>query len=170
MRQHLKAHKTLAFSLLEVMVGIGLAGGLVLLILLLSTTALRTDQKVGDKQIAAAVAESQLDLLSGAVAVKDSPARQQFWSSPDGTYTGSGSISKVRSNGTDYTLRYRVETITTPGGSTLNSGSGGNRLRQVTLLLSWWSDKDTPGEDSHSGYGDLFIRRTRILRESHVRF
>lgn len=158
------SQKAAAFSLLEVMVGIGLAGGLVLLIMLLSTTALRTDQKVGDKQIAAAVAESQLDLLGGAIAVKDSPARQQFWSGPDGPYTGPGVTSSVRSNGTDYTLEYRVETITDPSGTTLNSSGGGNRLRQVNLVLRWWSD-----QESRTGYGDLFIRRTRIFRESHVR-
>lgn len=147
---------------MEVMVGIGLAGALILLILLLGTSAVSTDAKASDRQIAAAVAESQLELLGRQVALDDNPARAAFWSAPDGEYLGPGVQTELTSNGTDFTLLYEVETLRTPTGSLV--GGSGNRLRQIKLTVTWWG-----GEKGRPGYGQLAVFRTRVLRESDVK-
>lgn len=147
---------------MEVMVGIGLAGALILLILLLGTSAIFTDAKASDRQIAAAVAESQLELLTRHVSMKDSAERTAFWSAPDGDYQGPGVQTTLTSNGTDFTLSFELETLRGPTGVQL--GSPGNRLRQVKLTVTWWS-----GEKGKPGYGQLRIFRTRVLRESDVK-
>lgn len=150
------------FTLIEVMVGIGLAGALVLLVLLLGTTAVSTDAKASDRQIAAAVAEGQLDLLSRQIAIKGSGPRGAFWSSPDGIYSGSPVTASVLSNGTEYQLKYDVSTPEGPTGGPV--GGFGNRLRQVQLTVTWWQ-----GEKGKTGYGQFSLQRTRVLRESYVR-
>ena len=144
------------------MVGIGLAGALVLMVLLLGTTALTTDAKASDRQIAAAVAESQLDLLSRQVTLKDSPERAAFWVAADGAYRGPGVLASLISNGTEYSLEYTVSTLRNPAGNL--AGGPDNRLRQVNLVVSWWQ-----GEKGHTGYGQFTVYRTRVLRESDVR-
>ena len=151
-----------AFTLIEVMVGIGLAGALILLILLLGTTAVSTDAKASDRQIAAAVAESQLELLGRQVAMKDSPARTAFWQAPDSEYKGPGVQTTLTSNGTNFTLAYTLETLRGPTGELI--GGPGNRMRQVKLTVAWWE-----GEMGRTGYGQFTVYRTRLLRESDVR-
>ena len=151
-----------AFTLIEVMVGIGLAGALILLMLLLGTTAVSTDAKASDRQIAAAVAESQLELLGRQVAMKDSTARAAFWRAPDAEYQGPGVQTSLTSNGTDFTLVYTLETLRGPTGEI--TGGPGNRMRQVKLTVAWWE-----GEKGRSGYGQFTVYRTRLLRESDVR-
>lgn len=159
---HHKRGSYRAMTLFEVVVGIGLAGTLVLMVLLLGTTALSTDAKASDRQIASAVAESQLDILARSVSLKDSPARIQFWGAQNGEYTGPPVAASVMSNGTQYGLSYHVETVRSPTGDLL--GGTSNRLRKVDLTVSWWEDgKGRPG------YGDLRVERTRVLRESDIR-
>ena len=159
---HRGAARKNGFTLVEVMIGIGLAGTLVLTMLLLATTALRGDSKASDRQIASAVAEAQLDLLSRRVASQDSAARLAFWQAPDGPYSGAGITPTLVSNGTEYRLAYEIEFLQDPGGNIL--GMGGNRLRQVRLTVAWWQ-----GEQGRPGYGQFTIARTRVFRESDVR-
>lgn len=140
----------------------GLAGALILLILLLGTTAVSTDAKASDRQIAAAVAESQLDVLARQVAMKDSPARVAFWQAPDSEYKGPGVQTSLTSNGTNFTLVYTLETLHGRTGEL--TGGSGNRMRQVKLTVAWWE-----GEKGRSGYGQFTVYRTRLLRESDVR-
>jgi hypothetical protein len=147
---------------MEVMVGIGLAGALVLMVLLLGTTALTTDAKASDRQIAAAVAESQLDLISRQVTMQNSPERAAFWVAPDGVYGGPGVMPSLTSNGTEYTLEYTLTTLRHPSGEL--AGGPDNRLRQLNLVVSWWQ-----GEKGRTGYGQFTVYRTRVLRESDVR-
>jgi hypothetical protein len=147
---------------MEVMVGIGMAGALLLLILLLGVTAVSTDAKASDRQIAAAVAESQLDVLGRQVAIEGSSARRAFWVAPDGPYRGPGAQANMVSNGTEYNLEYTLETLRTPTGDL--AGGPDNRLRLVRLLVTWWE-----GEKGRVGYGQFTIHRTRVLRESDVR-
>lgn len=148
-------------TLAEVMVGLGLAAGLALMVLLLSTSALSTDVKASERQIAAAVAESQLEQLAAEVAVEGSPARRSFWQAPDGAYSAPPVTSKLVTNGTEYRLRYRIAEVRTPTGSPL--GGPDNSLRQVHLEVTWWV-----GRQGTPGYGELKLQRTRVLRESHV--
>jgi type II secretory pathway pseudopilin PulG len=151
-----------AFTLLEVMLGIGLAGTLLLMVLLLASSALTSDSKASDRQIASAVAEAQLDLLARRVALAGSPARQAFWQAPDGEYSGAGVEPSVLSNGTAYTLSYRLEWLRDAGGQPL--GQAGNRMRQVLLRVEWWE-----GEAGRRGHGQFTVDRIRVLRESDVR-
>lgn len=151
-----------AFTLIEVMVGIGLAGALVLLVLLLGTTAVSTDAKASERQIAAAVAEGQLELLCRRAGLEGGPERTAFWGSGDGLYSGPGTRSEVTSNGTVYRLEYRLRTLQGPTGGAI--GGPANRLRQVQLKITWWQ-----GEQGKPGYGQFSLRRTRLLRESNVR-
>ncbi len=150
------------FTLIEVMVGIGMAGALVLMVLLLGTTAVSTDSKASEQQIAAAVAEGQLELLSRQVSMDKSSAREKFWTTGDGPYSGPAAQTQVSSNGTDYQLEYQLKTPQGPTGG--NIGSPGNRLRQVQLQVTWWQ-----GEKGKPGYGQFSLQRTRVLRESNVR-
>lgn len=147
---------------MEIVLGLGLVAVLLLTIVLMGTAALSGDTKASHSQIASAVAESQLDLLAAGVAVKDSPARQQFWSASDGPYTGAGSTAKLNSNGTDYDLKYTVNTVRENGGSPM--GGPGNLLKQVDLEVSWWD-----GEKGRPGYGRFFLKRTRLCRQTDVR-
>jgi type II secretory pathway pseudopilin PulG len=149
-------------TLLEVMVSIGLAGALVLMMLLLGTTAISTDAKASDRQIASAVAESQLDLLTREVSMRDSDAREAFWRAADGPYAGLPVQPSLVSNGTEYSLTYSLQMMRSPTGAP--AGGPSNRLRQVNLVVSWWS-----GEQGKAGYGQFTVQRTRVLRESNVR-
>lgn len=151
-------------SLLEVIIGIGLAGVLVLSILLLATTSVQTDQKVTDRHIAAALAESQLETLARRISVEASPARAAFWSAPDGPYSGLGAPTTLTSNGTEFTLAYEISTITQPAGNDLGSAVPENRLRRVALLVTWWQ-----GEQGRPGYGSLSVKRVSLVRESDIR-
>lgn len=142
------------------MVSIGLAGALVLMILLLATTALSSDAKASDRQIASALAEAQLDLLTGQVGLKDSPERAAFWQATDGPYAGAPGT--LTSNGTEFTLSYQLEFLRGPSGESV--GGAANRICQVRLSVAWWE-----GEKGRPGYGTFVIHRTRVLRESDVR-
>lgn len=157
----MRSQRLSAFTLVEVIVGIGLAGALVLLVLLVGATALRTDAKASDQQIAAAVAESQLDVLSRAIMVPGSSARISFWSAGEGSYSAPPVTASVFSNGTEYYLKYTLQNLPSKSGGTLSSV--GNRLRQVQLQVTWGN-----GEQGTPGFGQFSILRTRVLRESHV--
>lgn len=163
------ATKKLAFTLIEVIVSLGLAAALALLMLLLGTTALSTDAKVNNRQLAAAVVEAQLELLGANVAIRQDPknrdvpnlVREQFWMAADGAYSGPGTSPSIDSGGTSYSLSYHITTVTNTNPA-LNAS--GNRLRKVDLTASWWE-----GEKGRPGYGNLSITRSRVLRESDVR-
>lgn len=150
------------FSLLEVVLGLGLAAVLLLTVVLMGTAALSGDTKVGHSQIASSVAEAQLDLLGARIASKNSAARQQFWQAPDGPYSGPGVTSQLTSNGTDYTLSYRLRTVNETNGEPV--GGADNGLRQVDLEVAWWD-----GEKGKPGYGRLALARTRLFRQTDVR-
>lgn len=154
------SRRTVALSLVEVIIGLGLAGALVLLMLLLGTTAMRADAKASDRQIAAAVAETQLDLLTRQLMVVG-PQRAAFWAATGGPYSEPSLAQTVVSSGTEYQLAYSLEPIPSPPGAP--NGGLGNRLCQVQLRVSWWG-----GEKGKPGYGQFSIERTRLLRESHV--
>lgn len=151
-----------AFSLLEVVLGMGLAAVLLLTVILMGMTALSGDTKASHSQLASAVAESQLDLLGAGIAAEDSAARRDFWNAPEGRYAGGGTVSKLTSDGTDYELAYTVTIVKDNGGSPL--GVTGNQLRQVDLQVSWWE-----GEKGRPGYGRMSLARTRLFRETDVR-
>lgn len=161
--------KKLAFTLIEVIVSLGLAAALALLMLLLGTTALSTDAKVNNRQLAAAVVEAQLELLSANVALRQNPknsgqlnpVRQTFWAAADGAYSGPGTNASIESGGISYKLSYHITAVTNTNPA-LNAS--GNRLRKVDLTASWWE-----GEEGRPGYGNLTITRSRVLRESDVR-
>ncbi len=156
------AERSKGFSLIEVILGFGLASVLLLTVVLLGTSALSSDAKVSHTQVASAVAESQLDLLGANIAVNGSSARSDFWSASDGAYSGSGTSAITESNGVEYQCEYTLATVNDSGGQPL--GGAGNRLRQVNLKLSWWE-----GEKGRPGYGRSVLHRTRLFRQSHVR-
>lgn len=150
----------LAFTLAEVIVGIGLAGALVMLMLLLGTMALATDAQANSRQLASAYAEAKLATLSAQVSVRDSAERNSFIHASDGLYSGTGIANKESSNGVTYTLEYKIKTLPTSA----TSDPLGAKLRQVDLKVSWWE-----GEQGKPGYGRLSLERTRVIRESSTR-
>lgn len=147
---------------MEVMLGFGLAAVLLLTVVLLGTSALSSDSKVNQAQVASAVGESQLDLLGASIAVGNSPARTSFWNAADGQYSGPGVETTVENNGVEYRSVFTLTTVTGSDGQPL--GGPENRLRQVNLELSWWE-----GEKGKPGYGRSVLHRTRLFRQSNVR-
>lgn len=166
----LYTHRVRGFSLAEALIGIGLATVLILSIIAMTTAALTGDQKAEMRQVALAVANSELNRFSKAVAVKGNAARDAFWGAVDGapgqtlTYTGSGTRSPIKSNGTEFEILYQYQTVLEKGGTdTLGSEEPDNRVRKIDLKLSWWN-----GEEGKPGYGQLTLMTTRLLRESDI--
>lgn len=150
-----------AFSLAEILLGIGMAAVLLLTVLLLTTSALQSDQKVETRHVAAALAESQLESLGRTIASPGAAARDAFWSAPDGILGGLGLPSTMTSNGTEFSLQFTATTLLDSSGQPL--GGNGNRMRQVEAEVEWWN-----GEKGRPGYGQLKVRRTLVVRESDV--
>lgn len=148
-----------AFTLIEFILGLGLAAVLLLTIIMLGTAALSGDAKSSQSQVASALAENQLEILRSEVATPDPTAHAEFWNAPEGPYEGLGTQEKILSNNTEYTLEYTISIVRDSSGAPL--GMSGNQLRQVDLKVSWWE-----GEKGRPGYGQLFVTRTRLLRES----
>lgn len=140
-----------------------MAAVLILSIIALSTAALSGDQKAEMRQVALALADAELNRFAKEVSVANSAARNAFWASNDGAYTGSGTHSSLGANNTEFTLEYRFITLMAAG-DTLGSERPNNRLRKVDLAVSWWN-----GESGKPGYGQLSVKTTRLVRESDIR-
>ena len=165
----LSTKQVTGFSLAEALMGIGLAAVVILSIIAMTTAALGGDQKAEMRQIALAVADSEINRFTRAVAVKGNSARDAFWAAPDGaigatsTYAGSGTVRSIKSNGTDFECFYEYQTLY-DGSDTLGHEVPDNRVRKLNLQLTWWN-----GEEGKPGYGQLFLKTTRLIRESDIR-
>lgn len=155
------------FSLAEAIIGIGLATVLILSIIAVSTAALSGDQKAEMRQMALTLADSELNRFSKAVGVSGTAARNEFWGYTPlaGPYEGAGTRPTLKSGNTEFALTYRFETLqNATSGADLGEEQPNNRVRKVDLTVAWWN-----GEEGKPGYGQLFVRSTRLVRESDVR-
>jgi len=146
-----------------------MAAILILSIIAVTTAALSSDQKAEMRQIALAVATSELNRFAKQVALAGSSARSSFWTATDsGTpevYAGPGTIDTIKTSNTDFALTYYFQTVQNASGSgTLGDGQPENRLRKVDLIVQWWG-----GEQGKPGYGKLSVQATRLIRESDLR-
>ncbi|MFA7480322.1 MAG: hypothetical protein WC314_07440 [Vulcanimicrobiota bacterium] len=162
--------KRLGFSMVEAVIGIGLAAVLILSIIALSTAALSGDSKAEMTQVALSAADAELNRFARAVSVVGSSARSEFWSAPDSVseyqkYSGAGALSESTSNRTAFTYEYRYVSVGAAGGTALlGKEQPDNRLRKVDLTVGWWN-----GEEGKPGYGRLTLTATRLIRESDLR-
>ena len=152
------------FSLAEAVIGIGLAAMLILSIIGLTTASLRGDQVAEIRQLALARANAELNKLGQQVSVVGTPARVAFWNSPDGLYTGPGTIATAVSNKVEFNLSYRCRVLLKVDGTPVGAERPRNRIKKVDLIVSWWE-----GNQGTPGYGKLSVTASRLIRESDVR-
>jgi hypothetical protein len=153
------------FSLAEAVIGIGMATILILTIIALTTAALSGDQKAEMRQIALALADTELNRFAKVVGVVGSSTRSSFWAAPDGVYSGPGTRPVINTNKTKFDLVYGTSTLNDLSTSVpIGQEKDDNRLRKIDLTVTWWN-----GEQGKPGYGQLSVKSTRLVRESDLR-
>lgn len=146
-------HRKTGFSLVELVLALGLLAIVILALGLLSLTIIRSETESGDRTAAAAVADS---LLSQTVrlARKD----ENFWKqSSHSPYVESSTVV----GGQTYEYVVEAETITDASGTPLGGSLPHNVLKRMTIRLTWF---DTKSKD-RQGYGKLSYELTRIVIE-----
>ena len=143
-----------AFTLLELLVALGLVAVLGLTLIALDTASLRGNQKsillhdaenLSDSQLQKVIYQAQHDSPSG--------YKTAFWATEGILAPGQAT---VRLGATDFT--YAIYANTVPG-----VGAPGNRLKKVDIVMWWW----TPEADRvRQGYGRLTVRSTRLIGEA----
>lgn len=135
---------------------------IILSLVALTVSSIRSDEKAALIGPAGQVAESVLDRVIYN-AERDIPAgnRAAFWAA-SGTYlTG----QQIRLGGVDYTYSVFAETVSDPTGVPIGTASGepGNRLKKVDLQLNWFNTAGSAG--FRQGYGKMELQITRLVNE-----
>lgn len=149
------------FSLLEVVVSVGILAVGILTIIALFTQLLRASQKSSDSSLGVLAAESVLnktisDILNDTGVV----SRTDFWngnSPPDSPIEGS-----LKAGQTLMTYRITYQTLVDTAGDELGDDLPENRVKKVDIIL-WWGTDD-PSE-TRVGYGQLSTSASRIINE-----
>ncbi|MGE0492300.1 MAG: hypothetical protein AB7S38_24015 [Vulcanimicrobiota bacterium] len=160
---------TRGFTLLEVLLAIGLAAVVVLTLLALGAQSLRASQKSGDSDKALMVADNVLERVVAHVKADD-PAgcRDSFWNDA-GTAPWIppwDANTSVTVEGTEYRYTIFTSRVTNQlNGQVLGTGPAGsevpdNGLKKVDIVVEWWDEPN----GSHQGYGLLEVRLTRLVK------
>ncbi|MBI3925132.1 MAG: hypothetical protein HY319_06295 [Armatimonadetes bacterium] len=152
------------FTLIELLLAVLLLTLIILMLVGLTTSALRSEEKAARLGRASDVAES---LLARTVydVQWDLPAgtRSSFWSAAGGTaWLGPTTVTL---GGVEYDYTVYADTVADTVGTPLGTVSGepGNRVKKVDLVLTWWDSGESGGQ--RQGYGRLELQATRLVNE-----
>lgn len=155
-----------AFSFTELLLAVGLLSIVVLTLVALTISTLRSNQKAALLGPATQVAETMLNQRLYQVD-HDVPAgtRDAFWAA-SGVWQDSTVDGQLVSGGVTYDYVIYANTVLDPSGVPLGTAAGepGNRVKKVDLIL-WWYDTRAQG-GSRQGMGKLELQATRLINES----
>lgn len=142
-----------AFSLVEVVLALGLLSVVILALSLLSLSIIRSGTESGDRTTAAAVAESLLSQT-----LQKAKNDTNFWTQ---NLHAPYLEASATIGGQKYDYVITAETVRDTSGTPLGSELAQNVLKRVTISLTWF---DTRSKD-RQGYGKLSYELTRIVVE-----
>ena len=144
------------FSLVEMVLAIGLLGIVILSVGLLSLMIIRSTSESNDRTSTAAVASSLLDRV-----IRDAQDDPNFWSTD---HVSSPYLADTLKMGKlNYQYEVFAETLVNQNaGNPVGDALANNRLKRVTLLMSW---HDTQNAE-RQGYGKLSYSVSRVVNEN----
>ena len=143
------------FAFVEVILAIGLLGLVILALSLLSLRILKSGNESNDRIAAAAVADTILSKVT-----KAAQTDANFW---DNDHVATPYEEKnIRLGKLDYNYQIFAQTVVDPTGSVLGNGLQKNRLKRVTIILTWYNTKN----QDRQGYGKLKYSATRLVNET----
>ena len=142
------------FTVLELIVAMGIFSVLALTVTALAFSTLRANTKGSLTQEAEALAEAQLQKAIYQAQCDSPPgSAAQFWDTEGIVPPGQLSVSV---GPTEYQYILYANTVPSVGGP-------GNRLKKVDLVMWWWTSE---ADAARQGYGDLTVRATRLVSEA----
>lgn len=142
------------FTLVETILALGLLAITILAMGLLTLTIIRSSTESNDRTSAAAVASTLLDRV-----LLEAQKDPNFW---DTDYSLTPyKEDKTRFGKIDYHFKVTAHTVLDPDGDSLGQELPNNRLKRVTIVLSWFDTEST----DRQGYGDLSITLSRLVSE-----
>lgn len=160
-----KQSSNLGFSLIELMVSVGIMATTLLLVLGIFTNVMRASRKAVDLTAGTIVAESVLTKELYRV-MADEGAKARFFDEANNYDTNELVAGTEHLN--DAVFTYRVYASNVSLGSTMATG---NRVKKLDVVVWWWNS-DEKGEDTtiHSqtreGFGFLRTEMTRLVNEN----
>ncbi len=160
----LAAKKSRGFSLVELMVSMGIIATTLLMIMGVFMTVFKSSQKAVDMTAGTIFAESVMNKELRTI-MSDSTLRGRFFTL---NYSINPYVEGVeRLNNALFTYKMYASDISMPSWRT------DNKMKKVDVVVWWWAagsehDTVTTGRDSRSGYGILRTEVTRIVNQQAV--
>ncbi len=155
-----------AFSFTELMLAVGLLSIVLLTLVALTISTLRSNQKATLLGPATQVAETLLSQRIYQVE-NDTPAgtRAAFWAA-SGVWLDSTTDGQIVNGGVTYDYVIYANTVLDSSGVPLGTAAGepGNRVKKVDLILWWYDTRAQQG--TRKGMGKLELQATKLVNES----
>lgn len=150
---------TQGFSLAELILAIGTLAACILTVLVMVVSLTRSSRKTIDTSVAHQAAEQIMTKLIYQAQWNDHAA---FWDPP-------GDLTPYRQgthvvNRTEFTYQLDASPILDTGGVPVGTGLAMNRLKMVTLRLSWWNG----ATNNQTGYGKLNTEVKKVIHEQET--
>ncbi|MCE7870855.1 hypothetical protein DYH09_10800 [bacterium CPR1] len=151
-----------AFTFTELILAVGLLAVLLLTLVALTLSTLRSNQKAALLGPASRAAKTLLNETLYQVEL-DRPAgtRDSFWST-NGLWRDSAVEGAFSSGGIDYQYAIYANTVFDSSGAPLGKDPG-NRVKKVDLVLWWYSTR--PQQGYREGMGRLELQASRLVNE-----
>jgi hypothetical protein len=138
----------------EMVLAVGLLAITILAVGLLSLTIIRSNTESNDRTTTAAVTSTLLERVLSQ-AQKDSA----FW---DQDHIATPYVEdKVKMGKLEYDYAVYAETVLDPSGVPVGDALPNNRLKRVTIRVTWFDTKTS----DRQGYGELSQTLTRVVNE-----
>ena len=153
-------------SLVEIVFSLAILAVAFLSMISIASLALRSQAKSQTNQTAVQVAHRQINRAIIQVQ-SDTPAGSysKFWTSDFPCPTTPWTVGNDTVGSTPYSYAVYASTVTNssgaPLGGTVPPSGPGNRMKQVDVVVTWWST-----DGSREGYGRLQTQMTRLINET----
>ncbi len=146
---------TQGFSLAELILAIGTLAACILTVLVMVVALTRSSRKTVDTSVAQQAAEQVLTRIVYDAQWND---HVNFWYTPDHTPYRQGTHTVNR---TEYSYQLDASTIEDTASNAIGAQLNMNRIKMVTLRLSWWGGET----QNRAGYGKLNLEVKRVVHE-----
>ena len=151
-----------AFTLTELIVAIGFFAVAILAVLGLSLAINRLEAKSANTNVGKSVASQILQRTLSDVRADQPPgARANFWDSDHLDPPWDEGVQLSDHTRFNYTVT--CSTVSDTAGDEIGHGIGGNRLKKVDVLVTWWNAEEKPGREQ----GPLEVTATQLVSESN---
>ncbi|MEW6281945.1 MAG: hypothetical protein AB1758_25295 [Candidatus Eremiobacterota bacterium] len=154
--------KKKAFSLTELLLAVGLLALVLLTLIAMTTSAIRSNQKAVLLGPANQLAESLMSRTLYEVENDIPPGtRDNFWNYAGATPWKTNPVPPPKIGDTAYEWAIYAQTVTDTSGAPL--GGPDNRVKKVDIVIWWWDSKSTGG--TRKGYGRMELQASRLVNE-----